>query len=114
MPKYPYVQEYIPYTGNIKGDVIPFKEPELEIGANKLGYAVFKNPRKAMALLKKNYKNGIKLIAKEYHLLPLSQFNYEKYGSLGCQVTIGSKEEKNEALFICSFMDIYENSYKGS
>ena len=115
--KYPYVQEYVIGAKNNKGEVC--KECYLrinknyDIGANKYGYAVFKNPKKAFNQLKKDNKKGLKLISKEFSLLPLSKFNYEKYGNYGCQVTTGTDEEKKQARFVCIFMDIYENSFKG-
>ncbi len=110
-PDYPYVKEYIAGVGNIKGNVSSFGVEELEIGANKYGYAVFKNPRLAWKYLTKHYQKGIKLIQKEFNLARLSQANYEEY-SVGWQVTGGTEEERSEAQFVASFMDIYENSYK--
>ena len=110
-----YSQIYIPEESNIKGNVDINKFGKLhidfDIGANKYGYAVFKNPKKAIKRLKKDYKKGIKLIQKEYHLPPLSNFNYKTYGTYGWQVTTGSNEEKKQAKFVSSFMDIYENSF---
>lgn len=82
-----------------------------EVGANKYGVAVFKNPQKAFKTLKKDYKKGLKLIQKEFNLLPLSNFNYKSYATYGWQVTTGSKEEQEQARFISAFMDIYENSF---
>ena len=58
-----------------------------------------------------DYKDGIKLIQKEFNLLPLNRFNYKSYGTFGWQVTIGTEEEKEQARFVSSFMDIYENSF---
>ncbi len=116
IPKYPYTQEYIPGTGNIKGNVNldNYKEKELAIGANKYGFAVFKNPKEAFKYIKKNNRKGIKLIQKEFNLAPFNQFNYEMYGIYGCQVTSGTKEERDEAFSVSGFLDIYENSFKGS
>lgn len=111
-----YSQEYVVGKGNIKGEVdvnrFESKGKEFEIGANKYGYAVFKNPTKAFEKLKKDYKKGIELIQKEYNLRTLSQSNYEKYKHYGWQVTTGTNEEQEQARFITSFMDIYENSFK--
>ena len=111
-----YQQEYIIGKENIKGEVnkeyFESKAKEFEIGANKYGYAVFKNPEKAFRKLKKDYKKGINLIQKENHLLPLTNFNYEKYGNYGWQVTTGTKIEQEQARFVSSFLDIYENSFK--
>ncbi len=110
-----YTQIYISNEGNIKGEVLVNDfgkiSIDFDIGANKYGYAVFKNPNKAMKRLKKDYKKGIKLIQKEFHLLPLSNFNYKSYGIYGFQVTTGTKEEKEQARFVSKFMDIYENSF---
>lgn len=110
-----YTQIYVAEDENIKGsvDINKFgkKNIDFDIGANKYGYAVFKNPKKAFKTLKKDYKDGIKLIQKEFNLLPLSNFNYKDYKTFGWQVTTGSDEEKEQARFISSFLDIYENSF---
>ena len=111
-----YSQEYIAGQGNIKGnvDVSYFKNisDDFDIGANKYGYAVFKNPEKALERLKENYKDGIKLSQSEYDLQDLSQDNYKIYGTYGWQVSTGSEKEKEEAGFVSYFMDIYENSFE--
>ena len=107
--------KYIAGEGNIKGNVDVNKYEKLnidyEVGANKYGEAVFKNPNKAFKRLKKDYSKGIKLIQKEYHLLPLTNFTYKMYSIYGWQVTTGTDEEKEQARFVSSFMDIYENSF---
>lgn len=110
-----YSQEYVAGEGNIKGEVnikyFSDKGEEFEIGANKYGYAVFKDPEKALKKLKADYKDGILLIKNEFGLAQISQFNYNIYGIYGWQVTTGSKDEKEQADFVSSFMDIYENSF---
>ena len=110
-----YSQIYITGESNIKGnvDINMFGKINIDfdIGANKYGYAVFKNPNKALKTLKKEYSKGIKLIQKEFNLLPLTNFNYRKYKKYGWQVTTGTDEEKEQASFVSSFMDIYENSF---
>lgn len=110
-----YSQLYISEESNIKGnvDINKFGKTNIDfdIGANKYGYAVFKNPNKALKTLKKDYSKGIKLIQKEFNLLPLTNFNYKTYKTYGWQVTTGTDEEKEQARFISSFMDIYENSF---
>ena len=89
-------QIYIQNEGNIKGNVDINKfgkiDKDFDIGANKYGMAVFKNPKKAFKTLKKKYKNGIKLIQKEFNLPPLSNFTYKGYKTYGWQVTKGSKK----------------------
>lgn len=93
-----YIQPYIINETNIKGDVdINYYSKisiDFDIGANKYGYAVFKEPKKAMKRLKKDYSKGIKAIQKEFNLLPLNNFNYNQYKTYGWQVTSGSREEK--------------------
>lgn len=110
-----YSQIYVAGEGNIKGNVNINKfgkiNIDFDIGANKYGTAVFKNPNKALKTLKKNYSKGIKLIQKEFNLLPLTNFNYKSYKTYGWQVTTGTEEEKEQARFVSSFMDIYENSF---
>lgn len=108
-------REYIIGTSNIKGEVdtayFLSKSPDFAIGATTNGMAVFKNPDKALKTLKKNYKDGIRIIRKEFCRINLSKRNFDCYKNLGWQVTIGTKEEQEEARFISRFMDIYENSF---
>lgn len=118
-PKYSkdnaFTQFYIPYTGNIKGEVDVKKyidiSPDFAIGANQYGYAVFINPDKAFARLLKDYKKGINLIKEEFNLPKLSKNNFTKYETYGAQVTTGSTQDKMEARFVSSILDIYENSF---
>lgn len=110
-----YTQIYISGEGNIRGDVDINEfgkiSTDFDIGANKYGMAVFKNPSKAFARLKKDYAEGIKLIKDEFNLMPLSNFTYKEYKTYGWQVTKGSKKAKEEARFVSTFLDIYENSF---
>lgn len=111
-----YSQKYVPNTSNIKGEVNVEKfeniSLDFEIGANKYGYAVFKDPKKALKRLKKDYKKGIIAIQKEFSLLPLSNFNYKHYETYGWQVTTKDEEIRKQARFVSSFFDIYENSFR--
>lgn len=110
-----YTKVYISGEGNTKGDVDINEfgkiNIDFDIGANKYGMAVFKNPSKAFARLKKDYAEGIKLIQDEFNLLPLSNFTYKDYKTYGWQVTKGSNKAKKEATFVSCFLDIYENSF---
>lgn len=110
-----YSQVYIIGESNNKGNVDINKygriNIDFDIGANKYGEAVFKNPQKAFRTLKKEYSSGIKLIQKEFNLLPLTNFTYKSYKTYGWQVTTGTEEEKEQARFVTSFLDIYENSF---
>ena len=110
-----YSQIYVTEYSNIKGNVDVNKfgkiNIDFDIGANKYGYAVFKNPNKAFNRLKKDYSKGIELIQKEFNLLPLNNFTYKNYKTYGWQVTTGTAEEKEQARFVSSFLDIYNNSF---
>ena len=113
--QYPYVQEYIAGQGNIKGNVpveayISISE-DFAIGADKDGYAVFKNPEKALATLLELYSDGINLIQVTFDLEPLSEENYNWYKVYGLQITTGTTKEQEQAIFVGKFFDIYENSY---
>lgn len=110
-----YSQVYIVGESNNKGNVDINKygriNIDFDIGANRYGEAVFKNPQKAFKTLKKEYSKGIQLIQKEFNLLPLTNFTYKSYKTYGWQVTTGTDEEKEQARFVTSFLDIYENSF---
>ena len=111
-----YAQIYIKNEGNIKGnvDINEFGKisTHFDIGANKYGKAVFKNPSNAFKHLKKEYAEGIKLIKDEFNLPNLSNFTYKAYKTYGWQVTKGTKKAKEEAKFVSKFLDIYENSFR--
>ncbi len=111
-----YSKEYVTGKDNIKGDVDAKKfedvSEDFEIGANELGYAVFKNPDKAMSTLKEKYLSAINLIKEEFNLKELSNDTITEYKNYGDQLTKGTKEEKKQAAFVSEFLDIYENSFK--
>ena len=114
--KHPYTQEYVAGEGNIQGNVNTEdyykRDPRFEIGATAEGMAVFKDPSAAFTALQEKYADGIALIQKEQNLQPLSQKNYQDYKTHGWQVTTGSEAEKEQALFVSRFMDIYANSFE--
>lgn len=110
-----YTQVYIADYSNVKGNVDVDKfgkiSVDYDIGANRYGNAVFKDPKKAIKRLKINNAAGIKAVQNEYHLSSLNMFNFRIYGTYGWQITNGTEEEKEQAAFITQFMDIYENSF---
>ena len=119
-PKYDknkeYVREYIIGQTGIRGTVNITNignNSAYEIGANKEGYAVFKNPNKAFAQMKIDFSKGIAAIQKEYKLLPLSRWNYDMYGVYGWQLKeTKDTEAVDQAWKVTQFMDLYENSFK--
>ena len=114
--KNPATQEYKAGTGNIQGNVDVDKylkiDQRFEIGADKNGMAVFKDPHKAYQAPTEKYTAGINLIQKEFDLEDLSETSYEAYKIYGGQVETGTEEEKSQANFVSRFFDIYENSFE--
>ena len=112
---HPYEQEYVAGQGNIKGDVntedFYERDERFAIGATKDGYAVFKSPEDAYDALLESYSDGLKLIQAEYNLEKVSPNNYQWYKTYGWQVTTGTEEAQEQAHFVTSFFDIYENSF---
>ncbi len=112
---HPYDQEYVAGLGNIKGNVntkdFYERDERFAIGATKDGYAVFKSPKDAYDALLENYSDGLKLIQAEYNLGEVSPNNYQGYKTYGWQVTTDAEEAQEQARFVTSFFDIYENSF---
>lgn len=44
--------------------------------------------------------------------LPLTRYTYPLYENRGWQITSGSGEAQEQAMFVDCFLDIYENSFK--
>lgn len=117
--QHPYVQEYVVGQGNIKGSVSVDEytsiSEDFAIGADKDGYAVFKDPEKALAKLLELYSDGINLIQTEFDLAPLSYDTCDAYKEYGWQITAfgtqGTAEQREQVVFVEKFIDIYENSY---
>lgn len=113
--KNPWVQPYTPGTDGIQGNVDVEKytriSPDFAIGADRYGYAVFKDPNKAFQTFVTLYEKGISAIKKQYDLAPISGSNYALYKTYGWQTDTGSEEAREQALFVTQFLDIYENSF---
>jgi len=108
-----YTQEYVPGTGNIKGNVDVEKwrllGKDFEIGANADGYAVFKNPKAAMNTICRDYKKGIKAIQKAGAPQGF-RMNYTAYIDYALSVS-ADMETVRQAHIVAGFVDIYENSF---
>ena len=110
-----YCQEYVLGQAGIVGNVdvqeyVDIHE-DFAIGANKYGFAVFKEPEKALNTLKELYPNAIALIQSEFGLADLTTDTCQQYKLYGAQIVTGTPEEQEQARFISKFLDIYENSY---
>ena len=114
----PWTQEYIPGTGNIQGEVDAdyFKSihPDFEIGADKYGYAVFKDPKRAWDTFVFLYGDAIQKIQEDNGLSRLTnnRYVYVQYKTYGWQTENGTAEEIEACRFVSRFLDIYENSFE--
>ena len=112
----PCVQDYIAGQGNIKGNVnvedYYERDERFAIGAGEDGNAVLKDPRKTFSALPEHDPEGISVIRKEIPERQLSKLNYPSYQTYGWQTTSGSEEARQQARFVSSFFDIYENSFR--
>lgn len=110
-----YSKEYVAgkpgFRGNVDVQQYVSIDPNFDIGANKYGYPVFKEPEKALDALKELYPDAIALIQSEFDLDELSTDTCQWYKIYGAQLETGTQEEKEQANFIARFLDIYENSY---
>ena len=114
--KNPATQEYIVGSGNCRGQVDTARflavDDAFAIGADEDGMAVFKNPAKALRALRAYYGQGIWLIQKELHMLPLTPYTYSPYAMNGWAPTGGTPQAQEQAEFVTRFIDIYENSFQ--
>lgn len=109
----PSVQEYTPGQGNKGVDADSFRQisEDFAIGADENGIAVFKDPEKAFETFQALYADGISWIREENDLPPFSEKTYQLYKTYGWQMTTGTEKQKEQAVFIAKFLDIYENSF---
>ena len=110
-----YCQEYVLGQAGIVGNVdvqeyVTIHE-DFAIGANRYGFAVFKEPEKALNTLKELYPYVIALIQSEFDLTDLTTDTCQQYKLYGAQIVTETPEEQEQAYFVCQFLDIYENSY---
>ena len=107
----PWVQEYIPGAEGIRGSVDKEKyesiSDDFAIGADQYGRAVFKDPHKAFDTFLILYADEIKIIQKEYDLLPISHATFEPYKTYGWQTS----SDSSRVSFVSAFLDLYENSF---
>lgn len=110
-----WVKEYVVGDEGILGNVDISdlgNNSAYDIGADKDGYAVFKNPDKAFKQMQKDYALGLEAIKREYNLFSISDVNWKEYGTYGWQLTETTDTETiRQAIMITKFMDIYENSF---
>ena len=114
----PWVQEYIPGQGNIRGAVDTAKylavSQDFAIGASADGYAVFKDPYKALRALSREFGSTLRKLRVQNLLPPLGYGNYRRYLTASARANpwAVTEEEIRELAFIRGFFDIYENSFQ--
>ncbi len=114
----PWVQEYIPGQGNIRGAVDTAKylavSQDFAIGASADGYAVFKDPYKALRALSREFGSTLRKLRAQNLLPPLGYGNYRRYLTASARANpwAVTEEEIRELAFIRGFFDIYENSFR--
>jgi hypothetical protein len=114
----PWVQEYIPGQGNIRGAVDTAKylavSQDFAIGASADGYAVFKDPYKALRALSREFGSTLRKLRVQNLLPPLGYGNYRRYLTASARANpwAVTEEEIRELAFIRGFFDIYENSFR--
>ena len=113
----PWVQEYLPGTGNIKGhvDAADYLErgEAFAIGADENGYAVFKHPYRALDALSRKYRKTLWKIRLQNLLPRLDYGNFRLYWRHTDHPAWATTEaEREDTVFLLRFFDIYENSFK--
>ena len=86
-------------------------EPEYSITFNENGVVCFKNSSIAYDKFKKEYKDALKFIQKEFNLPFFSKWTYEEYKTYGWQANTNDYELKQKCNEVSQFLDIYENGY---
>ena len=110
---HPCTQEYLPGTGNIKGNVnvekwLAYGE-EFAIRVDVDGYAVFKDPEAALKSAKSIFADAIADIrAQNDAPSSLTKYTYQYYY---VDVTGDIRGNAKEIREFQGFLDIYENSY---
>lgn len=114
VPRHPGVcgRRQQPARGQVDTAQFLEKGDAFAIAADENGWAVFKNPAKALRALRAHYGQGIWLIQKELHMLPLTPYTYSPYAMNGWAPTSGTAEAQEQAEFVTRFIDIYENSFQ--
>ena len=78
---------------------------------NENGVVCFKNSSIAYDKFKKEYKDALKFIQKEFNLPFFSKWTYEEYKTYGWQANTNDNELKEKCNEVSQFLDIYENGY---
>ena len=93
-------------------DVLFDNKDSYDLALNSQNMPVFKNPDKALAQLKEDYKQAIYEIKNEFNItFDLSKYNYQDYSTYGCQLTTDDPILRHQGRYISQVLDIYENSF---
>ena len=114
--KNPAVGDYIPGVsrGNVDPDFYTSVSPDFELGADRNGYAVFRDPEKALETFRSLYAEELELVASDHGLAPLSERTAELYKVYAAQTERSDSRVRERLSFVAKFLDIWENSYKST
>ena len=101
------------HTGDTtEWDILFDNKDAYDLALNSQNMPVFKNPDKALAELKRDYKQVILEIKNEFNIsFDLSKYNYQDYSTYGCQLTTSDPILRHQGRYISQVLDIYENSF---
>ena len=110
--KNPAVGDYIPgiSRGNVDTGKFTAVSPDFAVGADKNGYAVFKDPEKAYSTFLSLYGDTLGEIRERNHLAPLSERTLGLYMICAAETERSDAREREKYSFVAAFLDIYENS----
>lgn len=81
------------------------------MGISYSGRPVFQDPEKAFAQARTDYSDAIRAIQKQYHLLPMSKYNYRSYGRYAGQTGSDDMAVTAQGKGLAAFAEIYGNSF---
>lgn len=82
-----------------------------DLGINKQGKLVFKNPEKALKKALEDFSDGFKAIQKEYNLKTISVHNYDVIHDYTIEYFPEDEKLMKEVGIAQGMIDIYENSF---
>lgn len=109
---------YFKYKAPQQGDVSKWQmnlknNKAYELALDNVGTPIFKNPNKAFKQLKKDYKEALKTIKKQYNIsFSLNKYNYERYKNIGWQTLTNNNENCDECQKVTEILNFFDNSIR--
>ena len=114
---YPQSLDYLaPPAGWSAGDTAQWEalfpaHSAYALGLDQQGRPVFQDPGAALRKCKGDCSDAAAYLRREHHLLPLSRFTLQGYGTYGWQTGSGDERIDRQGKMLTAFWDIYQNSY---